>query len=313
MVIDSKHDEILRLMLSKKSELRFTEEDEKKLTDLWKKYYKKTGSGSSQEVLAGAVLWTYSKINFLWETDKSWSQQHIADMFITKPKTISNKSREIINALKIKNWDERFCRKEVYENSPFNNLVILPESGYIVSREQAEQSKRNFIPLKKTKEDYFYEGIDSIGVDDRRAANCFRNAMKLDDEYVDAYNGMGEMYFSKNLVKSEEYYKKAFELSLKHFKGVWSEKIKWGVVEQRMYLRAMQGYGLVLWRKEQSTEAMKIFKLMLTLNKNDNQGVRYLVAAIYADITWQDMEKIDEDNDKTERLFYEQNKKHKFF
>lgn len=313
MTEDLKYKEVLKLILNKKHELNYTEEDEKKITKLWEKYYKKIKPNSSKEVLAGAVLWLYSKLNSLWENDKTWSQKSLAAILKAKQKTISDKTREISMYLKIRNWDNRFCRKDVAESNPLNNYVILPESGFISTREQAIKNGMAFIPVKKTKEDCFYDGIDLISQDNEKALRCFKQAIEIDDEYVDAYNGIGELNFFKDPKKSKECYKKAFDLSLKHFKGKWPEELLWGILKNRQYLRSIHGYGLMLWREGKSDEAFELFKLLLKLNKYDNQGARYLVAAIYAGLKWGEMEQFDEDNERMEKLFENQNKKHKFF
>jgi len=46
-------------------------------------------------------------------------------------------------------------------------------------------------------------------------------------------------------------------------------------------MRALHGLGLTVWKQGRLEEAISIFKHMLKLNPDDNQGVRYLVGPIH--------------------------------
>ncbi|HPQ42329.1 MAG TPA: cytoplasmic protein, partial [bacterium] len=73
------------------------------------------------------------------------------------------------------------------------------------------------------------------------------------------------------------------ELSLgENFNGVLS----WGLVDNRPFLRCMQGYGLCLWRLERFDEAAAIFQRMLWLNPSDNQGIRFLIDHVNTREPW---------------------------
>jgi tetratricopeptide (TPR) repeat protein len=52
----------------------------------------------------------------------------------------------------------------------------------------------------------------------------------------------------------------------------------WGALETRPYMRALHGLALALSELGQHQEASKIYQEMLSLNPDDNQGVRYLLA-----------------------------------
>jgi hypothetical protein len=64
---------------------------------------------------------------------------------------------------------------------------------------------------------------------------------------------------------------------------------------------------------------IELYKLLLKLNPGDNQGVRYVLAGLYAGIDGQKINKMfDEGNEKQdwsklEKLVANQNKKHKFW
>ena len=53
----------------------------------------------------------------------------------------------------------------------------------------------------------------------------------------------------------------------------------WGVVETRPYMRAKAGLAQCLWTMGRQEEAINHYQELLKLNPNDNQGIRYPLAA----------------------------------
>lgn len=53
----------------------------------------------------------------------------------------------------------------------------------------------------------------------------------------------------------------------------------WGFLETRPYMRARFGLARALWNRGARAEAIDHLRAMLGLNPNDNQGVRYVLAA----------------------------------
>lgn len=317
-----KHQEVLELIEEKLKKLDHNEEDKKLINKLIDAYFRKRTrvSNSKIKITATAILWTYSKMNYLWENNQSWTRQSLADLFNAKAKTTGDKASEISKTLKIRLWDDRFCRKEVAEGNPMKDLVMTI-SGAIAPKDMAIQENIPFAPLKKGKEDYYYDGLDFLEEGElNKAKRCFKKALEMDDEYVDAYNGLGNIYyFSDNLEKAKEYYQKAYELTKKYFNNKWPASLEWGILENRQYLRSIHNLGLVLWKENKPKEAKELFMLILRLNNNDNQGARYLVAAILKGLTWEKFGDLADkcietgNYEEEENLFVEQNKIHQFY
>jgi tetratricopeptide (TPR) repeat protein len=57
----------------------------------------------------------------------------------------------------------------------------------------------------------------------------------------------------------------------------------WGFLETRPYMRARLGLARALWQRGVRDEAVDHLRAMLHLNPNDNQGVRYVLAAYLAE------------------------------
>ncbi len=116
--------------------LVFSLEDKEKFTKLVESYFRKRTDIINSDInnLCGGLLWAYSRINFLFENNKNWSQQNIAQLLEIKPKTISNITSKIMHALKINCFDDRFARKEISDNNPIKQFVMT-ESGFIVHKD----------------------------------------------------------------------------------------------------------------------------------------------------------------------------------
>ncbi|MEA3514191.1 MAG: DUF6398 domain-containing protein [Nanoarchaeota archaeon] len=121
-------------------DLKFTSEDKEQIERLIESYFRKRTNivNSNVENLAGGLLWVYSRINFLFQDDESWSQQNIAGILNIKPKTISNTASRMMDSLRIDYFDKRFARKEVSEEDPRNNFVMTKE-GLILHKNDIKE------------------------------------------------------------------------------------------------------------------------------------------------------------------------------
>ena len=90
-------------------------------------------------------------------------------------------------------------------------------------------------------------------------------------------------------------------------------------MDNRAYMRAIQ-YRADLYADDGEKEkAIELYRLLLKMNPNDNQGARYVIAGLYAGISEEEINRMfDEGNekqnwDKLENLAAKQNAKHKFW
>ncbi|HJX50446.1 MAG TPA: hypothetical protein VJ438_03215 [Candidatus Nanoarchaeia archaeon] len=316
-----KNSMINSIISSKISSLNPSNEDLFLISTLVGTYYrkKKDISNSATDTMAAAFLWVYSKSNFLWEGDKEWSLQGLSGLFNVNSKTVGAVASKIMKSLKIGLWDERFCKQSVMKDNPFDKFVMT-QSGFIVPKEMLGLTPQSINKQSKTKEDYFDEAMDYLEQDEEEKAIEYLNkALTFDENYIEAIEELGSIYFYKDIDKAEEYYKKSFELSKKKLGGRWPLKLEWGIWENRPYMRAIQGLALILWREYEIEEAKKLFKMLLDMNPWDNQGIRYCMAAIYKGLTWEDFGKIEDkcaqtgNYDPLDSMLTEQNKFYKFW
>ncbi|MGB9721724.1 MAG: tetratricopeptide repeat protein [bacterium] len=143
---------------------------------------------------------------------------------------------------------------------------------------------QSFLEHISQAQDLVYDGWEALGINDfNEAIKCFLNAIKIDPNIADAYNGLADIaYLRGDLSNAEKYYHQAYEKAKLSLKTEAPEAFHWwGELETRPYMRARHGLGLVYLQTERFDEAIIEFKELLKRNKNDNQGIRYLVAPTY--------------------------------
>ncbi len=174
--------------------------------------------------------------------------------------------------------------------------------------------------INDLKWDHYYDAMEFLnGGDTKTSAKFLKQAIKLDDDFVAAYMGLTAVYREKGDFKKEkEFADLAFEKTRKVFPK-WPQSMIWGILKNRQYLRAICDKATTSQKTGNLKEAEKLYRLILKLNPRDNQGVRYLIAGMFAGLSPQNIDDMfDEANqsqnwDSLESLVYKQNKKHKFW
>ena len=153
----------------------------------------------------------------------------------------------------------------------------------------------------------------------KKAEKLLMKALEIDEHNVQTHIGLTHVYeLLKNKNKAEGHIKKAYEETVKKF-PVWPRRMEWGFLENRAYLRAIQYRADLFADDGEKEKAIELYRLLLRLNPNDNQGVRYTISGVYADISGERINQMfDEGNekqnwDKLKNLVKEQNAKHKFW
>src|SRR3989338_6613967 len=172
------------------------------------------------------------------------------------------------------------------------------------------------------KNDCYYDALELLGGGTREIKEALRlknTEIEMDKDYVQTYIGFVCAYGATgDKKKNEEAVRTAYEKTVKKFHK-WPKRMEWGKIDNRAYMRAIQYMGGLHWDNGENEKAIELFRLLLKLNPNDNQGVRYEIAALYAGLTGADVSRMaDEGNQKQdwseqENLVKEQNKKHKFW
>lgn len=131
-------------------------------------------------------------------------------------------------------------------------------------------------------EDTLDQGIDILEQgDEEKAGRYFFKSIEIDPTYADGYNHLANIAWRKGDWKQAEVlYRKALGFAEPEVKDIPKGEF-WGILETRPYMRALHGLGLTAWKQGKLEQAISIFKQMLELNPNDNQGARYLMGPLY--------------------------------
>ncbi len=114
-----------------------------------------------------------------------------------------------------------------------------------------------------------------------KGKKLIKQALELDPDNADAYNYLASI--ETDVDKELALYKKAIEAGERSLGEEFMKENKghfWGLIETRPYMRAKAGLSECLFAKNRINAAIDIYREMLELNPNDNQGVRYLLSTV---------------------------------
>jgi len=119
-----------------------------------------------------------------------------------------------------------------------------------------------------------------------RARKLLEKLLIQDPRCLDAYAHLGNLAFDRDVRTAIDHYQRGVrigELSLgENFEGV----LPWGLIDNRPFLRCLNGFGLSLWRLEQFEEAESVFERLLWMSPSDNLGIRLLLPEVKAGNPW---------------------------
>src|SRR2546422_597890 len=127
-----------------------------------------------------------------------------------------------------------------------------------------------------------YEGIDWLEAGNfERAEAIFRKLIKKYPEHLDAYHHLALAIDQRgDGEQATQIWQKAVDLGLKAFPSHFSmqtERLSWGWLDNRPFLLAYHGLGLKLMQRGETEKAVAVFNNLLSINPEDNLGVRAFV------------------------------------
>lgn len=178
-------------------------------------------------------------------------------------------------------------------------------------------------PLTPSASDLYYDAMELLEAgtfkNAMEAAEILETAYQLEPENVEIQVGFVHAYGVLCIHGSAHaHIEQAYRLTQEVFPQ-WPKRLEWGFLENRAYLRAIHYKADLLCDQERPKEGLELRRLLLKLNPNDNQGIRYLVAGHYAGMIDEEVRSLfDEGNEKQdwsklEELLKTQNNKHHFW
>ncbi len=186
-----------------------------------------------------------------------------------------------------------------YWGEPEESLNIYFEPIFYYGVRQSYEMEQ-VIPFEDS-EDFYSDPI--LEASEYHDSGNYEEAFKImekilttDLRCLDAHAHLGNWEFNstdkpyeKVIDRAKRHYEVGVKIAELSFDREFNGVLPWGRINNRPFLRCLQGYGLSLWRLGQSEEARKIFERMLWLNPTDNQGIRFLMADIDDGKTWYEL------------------------
>jgi tetratricopeptide (TPR) repeat protein len=133
-------------------------------------------------------------------------------------------------------------------------------------------------PLERAQE-LVYDAFESD--DPQERVDLAEEALEISEECADAY-----VILAEESAEDAEEARELYEAGVRAGERALGEEIFteqkgnfWGILETRPYMRSLEGLAASLWVLGERGESISHYRRMLELNPNDNQGVRYELAA----------------------------------
>jgi tetratricopeptide (TPR) repeat protein len=127
--------------------------------------------------------------------------------------------------------------------------------------------------------DEFNAGCELLEQGDLKAAErVFRQVLVRMPDHLDAIHHLAMVLSERDaLDPAHDLWDQAVRIGRKAFPRDFKpgrDRLEWGWLENRPFLRCLHGLALARYEEEEVEEALRLFQELLSLNPNDNQGVR---------------------------------------
>lgn len=126
---------------------------------------------------------------------------------------------------------------------------------------------------------------------DREAARELLTELLAQDlRCLDAHAHLGNHAFDRWPERALRHYELGVAIGTLSLGEGFEGVLSWGLIDNRPFLRCLNGLGLCAWRLGDHHGATAAFERLLWLNPSDNQGARFNLAAVKAGKTWQELQ-----------------------
>lgn len=127
--------------------------------------------------------------------------------------------------------------------------------------------------------DEFHAGCELYEEGDLdEAERVFRAVLTQMPDHLDALHHLALVLSERNLLdEARDLWDQDVRIGHKAFPQDFElgrDRLEWGWLENRPFLRCLHGLALVRYNDGETEEALRLFQELLSLNPNDNQGVR---------------------------------------
>jgi hypothetical protein len=119
-----------------------------------------------------------------------------------------------------------------------------------------------------------------------RAKKLLERLLVKDMRCLDAHAHLGNMAFDEQARTALDHYQRGVLIGELSLGGKFEGVLPWGMIDNRPFLRCLNGLGLCLWRLERFEEAEGVFVRLLWMSPSDNLGIRFLLPQVRAKKPW---------------------------
>lgn len=119
-----------------------------------------------------------------------------------------------------------------------------------------------------------------------RAKKLLEGLLIKDIRCLDAHAHLGNMAFDRDARTALDHYSRGVQIGELSLGDAFDGVLSWRMIDNRPFLRCLNGFGLCLWRLEHFEEADALFTRLLWISPSDNLGVRFLLPPVRAKQVW---------------------------
>lgn len=139
--------------------------------------------------------------------------------------------------------------------------------------------------------DPIIEAVERSEAGDRKGAReLLMKLLEQDLRCLDAHAHLGNQAFEHWPKVAHRHYELGVAIGALSLGDGFDGVLPWGLVDNRPFLRCLNGLGLCAWRLGDRRAATVTFERLLGLDPTDEQGARFNLAASAAGKTWQELE-----------------------
>jgi len=153
----------------------------------------------------------------------------------------------------------------------------------MITNPKRKKRLQEFIDKDHTVMGEYYDLLDSE-ITNKQMKEEMKELIKQDPNFYDPYVILSNIEFvSGNIEEGSALVKEAFERAVARIadsKGDWPVTMRWGFLENRHLMRALEQWAVLLWNIGDTEAALDIFRRLLRANPDDNQGARSSILAL---------------------------------
>ena len=167
-----------------------------------------------------------------------------------------------------------------------NNDKQIPKGSITVVPFFKNEWRFQFSRLDERVTDMFYDALDDLDAGEvRQAETSLRLLLDGYPEFIDAHHHLAVILDETRRHKEA---RQRWEMALRIGRNAFPKTFKhgrhrlpWGVLENRPFLRVCQSWAIKMLEEKRIPDALAMCEDMLSMNPNDNQGMRAVAIDCY--------------------------------